>query len=82
MECIHLRSNKLGIHFSYNKKIESDGNFLKHITSTGKIHKLWQMRKEYPQSDYSEPSFNKKAPHVSIFWTDEIAKKSTVFLSL
>ena len=42
-KCIDLRLSTIiiwGIHFSYNKKIE---NFLKHITSTGQVLKLWRM---------------------------------------
>ena len=34
----------LGIHFSYNKKIENNENFLKQITSIGIVLKLWRMR--------------------------------------
>ena len=44
MKCIHLRLNtvnSLGIHFSYNKKIENDENFLKQITNIEKVLKLW-----------------------------------------
>ena len=47
MKCIDLRLNTvkiLGIHFSYNKKIENDENFLKQITSTEKALKLWRMQ--------------------------------------
>ena len=47
MKCIDLRLNTvkiLGIHFSYNKKIENDENFLKQITSIEKVLKLWRMR--------------------------------------
>ena len=43
MKCIELRLNTvkiLGIHFSYNKKIENDEKFLKQITSTEKVLKL------------------------------------------
>ena len=43
MKCNDLRLNTvniLGIHFSYNKKIENDENFLKQITSTEKALKL------------------------------------------
>ena len=47
MKCIDLRLNPvkiLGIHISYNKKIESDENFLKQITSIEKFLKLWHKR--------------------------------------
>ena len=47
MKCTDLRLNTvklLGIHFSYNKKIENDENFLKQITSIEKVLKLWRMR--------------------------------------
>ena len=43
MKCIDLRLNTLkilGIHISYNTKIENDENFLKQITSTEKVRKL------------------------------------------
>ena len=43
MNCINLRLNTvkiLGTHFSYNKKIEIDENFLKQITSIEKVLKL------------------------------------------
>ena len=39
MKCVALILNTvkiLGIHFSYNKKIENDENFLKHTSSIGK----------------------------------------------
>ena len=47
IKCTDLRLNTvkiLGIHFSYNKKIENDENFLKQITSIEKVLKLWRMR--------------------------------------
>ena len=47
MKCIGLRLNTvkiLGIHFSYDKKIEHDENFLKQITGIEKVLKLWRMR--------------------------------------
>ena len=47
MKCIDVRLNTvkiLGIHFSYNKKIENDENFLKHISSVEKVLKLWRMK--------------------------------------
>ena len=43
IKCTDLRLNTvkiLGIHFSYNKKIENDENFLKQITSIEKVLKL------------------------------------------
>ena len=43
MKCIDLRLNFvkiLGIHFSYNKKTESNENFLKQIISIEKVLKL------------------------------------------
>ena len=43
MKCTDLRSitvKILGIHFSFNKKIENDENFLKRITSIEKVLKL------------------------------------------
>ena len=47
MKCTDLRLNFvkiLGIHFSYNKKTESNENFLKQIASIEKVLKLWRMR--------------------------------------
>ena len=47
MKCIDLKLNTvkvLSIHFSYNKKIENDENFLKHISNTEKVFKLWRMQ--------------------------------------
>ena len=47
IKCTDVRLNTvkiLGIHFSYNKKIENDENFLKQITSIEKVLKLWRMR--------------------------------------
>ena len=46
LKCIDWRLNTvkiLGIHFSYNKKIENNENFLKHITSLEKVLNLWLM---------------------------------------
>ena len=34
----------LGIHFSYNKNLEQDKNFCKHIVKIENILKLWCMR--------------------------------------
>ena len=47
LKCIDLGLNTaeiLGIHFSYNKKIENDENILKQITRIEKVLKLWGMR--------------------------------------
>ena len=35
----------LGIHFSYNKKLEQEENFISHITKIENILKIWRMRK-------------------------------------
>ena len=34
----------LGIHFSYNKKLETEENFIRHIRKIEKVLKLWRMR--------------------------------------
>ena len=42
VECVNLQTNTikiLGIHFSYNKKIENEKNFLDHITKLQFKHK-------------------------------------------
>ena len=47
MKCIKLRLNTvkiLGIHFSYNKKIENNEKCLKQINSIEKVLKLWRMQ--------------------------------------
>ena len=47
MKCVDLRLSTvkiLGLHFSHNKKIENDENFLKQITSIEEVLKLWCMR--------------------------------------
>ena len=47
MKYIDLRSKTvkiLGIHFSYNKEIENNENFLKQITGIEIVLKLWRMR--------------------------------------
>ena len=47
IKCIDLRLNTvkiLSIYFLYNKKIESDENCLKQITSIEKVLKLWRMQ--------------------------------------
>ena len=47
MDCIDLTEKTmkvLGIHFSYNKKLETEENFIKHVRKTEKVLKLWSMR--------------------------------------
>ena len=47
IKCIDLRLNTvkiLSIHFSYNKKIENDENFLKQIASIEKVLKPYEIR--------------------------------------
>ena len=47
MNCIDLTKNTLkilGIHFSYNKKLKSENNFLKTITKIEQVLKLWRKR--------------------------------------
>ena len=47
MKCTDFRLSTvkiLGFHFSYNKKIENDENFLQQITSIEKVLKVWRMR--------------------------------------
>ena len=34
----------LGIHFSYNKKLETEENFIRHVRKIEKVLKLWRMR--------------------------------------
>ena len=34
----------LGIHFSYNKKLETEENFIRHVQKIEKVLKLWRMR--------------------------------------
>ena len=36
--------NILGIHFSYNKKLETEENFIRHVRKIEKVLKLWRMR--------------------------------------
>ena len=48
VECIDLTKNSLkilGIHFSYNKKIENEGNFIKLIRKIENVLKIWRTRK-------------------------------------
>ena len=47
MDCIGLTKKMikvLGIHFSYNKKLETEENFIRHVRKTEEILKLWRMR--------------------------------------
>ena len=47
MQCIDLTKNSvkiLGIHFSYNKKIEDQGNFIKLIKTIENVLKIWRIR--------------------------------------
>ena len=34
----------IGIHFSYNKKVENEENFIRHVQKIEKVLKLWGMR--------------------------------------
>ena len=48
VECIDLTKNSLkilGIHFSYNKKIENEDNFIKLIRKIENVLKIWRTRK-------------------------------------
>ena len=47
MECIDLTKNSmkiLGIHFSYNKKIENEEDFIKIIKKIENVLKIWRIR--------------------------------------
>ena len=47
MDCVDLTKKTikvLGIHFSYNKKLETEENFIRHIWKIEKVLKLWRMR--------------------------------------
>ena len=47
MKCVNLNNETvkiLGVHFSYNKNLEQDKNFCKHIFKIENILKLWRMR--------------------------------------
>ena len=47
MECLNLRTNTiriLGIHFSYNRRLENDENYRECIVNIEKLLKLWRMR--------------------------------------
>ena len=68
MKCIDLRKNKvkiLGIHFSYNKNIENDENFIKLIKKIENILKIWRIRNLSVQGK------------ITIFKTLAISKLST-----
>ena len=46
MECVNLKNNTikiLGIHFSYNKRLENDENYRRYIIKIEKLLKLWRM---------------------------------------
>lgn len=48
MECVNLKTNTiniLGIHFLYNKRLENNDNYQKHILKIKKLFKLWRMQK-------------------------------------
>ena len=47
MKCIDLTKNSvkiLGNHFSYNKKIENEENFIKLIIKIENVLKIWRIR--------------------------------------
>ena len=47
MDCIDLTKKTikvLGIHFSYNKKLEKEENFIRHVWKIEKVLKLWRIR--------------------------------------
>ena len=47
MHCIDLTKKTievLGIHFSYDKKLETEENFIRHVRKIEKVLKLWRMR--------------------------------------
>ena len=47
MECVNLKNNTikiLGIHFSFNRRLENDKNYRKNIIKIEKLLKLWRMR--------------------------------------
>ena len=47
MDCIDLTKKPIkisGIHFSYNKKLETEENFIRHVRKIEKVLKLWRMR--------------------------------------
>ena len=47
MDCIDLTKKTievLGIHFSYDKKLETEENFIRHVRKIEKVLKLWRMQ--------------------------------------
>ena len=47
MDCIDLTKKTikvLGIHLSYDKKLETEENFIRHVRKIEKVLKLWRMR--------------------------------------
>ena len=47
MDCIGLTKKTikiLEIRFSYNKKLETEENFIRHVQKREKVMKLWKMR--------------------------------------
>ena len=47
MECVKLKANTtkiLGIHSSYNRRLQNDGSYGKYIMKVEKLLKLWTMR--------------------------------------
>ena len=47
MDCIGLTKKTikiLEIRFSYNKKLETEENFIRHVRKREKVMKLWKMR--------------------------------------
>ena len=47
MDCIDLTKKTievLGTHFSYDKKLETEENFIRHVRKIEKVLKLWRMR--------------------------------------
>ena len=47
MECVNLKNNTikiLGIHFSYNRRLENDENYRRYIIKIEKLLTLWKMR--------------------------------------
>ena len=47
MESIYLTKKTikiLGTHFSYNKKIKTEENFIRYVRKIEKVPKLWRMR--------------------------------------
>ena len=47
MECVNLKKNTikiLGIHFSYNRRLENDENYRRYIINIGELLKLWRMQ--------------------------------------